>query len=490
MAETDVFSDLGSTLIDEHIFDAINVIRYKKRKRPDRESIYKQIQEKICVTNIEFSKLLDSLIEDGSVHVKETNEGKESFFNNEDLLESRLAELMTTLYDKSNDESLQSDDIEEQIDTCAGTNCCKKVVEIVQAHTRRIDTLFNDMNLRLFTSLSEERNIICKLTEEMTSLKQENKNLRDKINAKSSSKATVGTQTIVVTKEIVSETEIFAKEIATVGNQESLSSKINRQLNRARNNSKNKFYAYKEAISRSPQSTKDSNVFKDKSNAHEVVALESIQSTVDQDQTASDPPAIESKQKESSLKAAESKTKASNLEPSENSARINQIKAWPRGTTLLVGDSMIGGIFEKWISPAKKMKVRSFPGAVIDDLYDYMRPLLRKRPSNVIIHCGTNDSMTSSAKEIADKLLLLRKFVLSELNDCNVILSSPVNRLDSTQQGIIVRNVNVILKNTSGIEVIDNSNISAKHLGKKKLHLNPSGSTILTRNILNSMKCI
>ena len=33
MAETDVLSDLGSTSNDEHIFDAINVIRYKKRKR-------------------------------------------------------------------------------------------------------------------------------------------------------------------------------------------------------------------------------------------------------------------------------------------------------------------------------------------------------------------------------------------------------------------------------------------------------------------------
>ena len=131
---------------------------------------------------------MDSLIEDGSVHVKETNEGKESLFNNTDLLESRLAELMTTLYDKSHNDSLQLDDAREQMDTCAGTYCCEKVVEIVQAHTRRIDTIFNDMNLRLFTSLSEERYIICKLTEKMTYLKQENKNLRDRINAKSSSK--------------------------------------------------------------------------------------------------------------------------------------------------------------------------------------------------------------------------------------------------------------------------------------------------------------
>ena len=80
--------------------------------------------------------------------------------------------------------------------------------------------------------------------------------------------------------------------------------------------------------------------------------------------------------------------------------------------------------------------------------------------------------------------------MLSELNECSVILSSPVNRVDSTKQGIVVRNVNVILKNISNIEIIDNSNISVKHLGKKGLHLNPSGTTMLVRNIVNNMKRI
>ena len=108
----------------------------------------------------------------------------------------------------------------------------------------------------------------------------------------------------------------------------------------------------------------------------------------------------------------------------------------------------------------------------------------------MIIHVGTNDANKANAKEITDKLLRLRKFVLSELNECSVILSSPVNRVDSTKQGIVVRNVNVILKNISNIEIIDNSNISVKHLGKKGLHLNPSGTTMLVRNILNCMKRI
>ena len=57
------------------------------------------------------------------------------------------------------------------------------------------------MKLRLFTSLSEERKTICKLAEEMTPLKEENENLRDRINAKFSLKDIDGTQTKAVVNE-------------------------------------------------------------------------------------------------------------------------------------------------------------------------------------------------------------------------------------------------------------------------------------------------
>ena len=71
-----------------------------------------------------------------------------------------------------------------------------------------------------------------------------------------------------------------------------------------------------------------------------------------------------------------------------------------------------------------------------------------------------------------------------------MLLSTPVNQLDPEKPGITVRNINVILKNMSNIELIDNSNITEKYLGRKKLHLNPNGSTILVRNILRVMNNI
>ena len=161
---------------------------------------------------------------------------------------------------------------------------------------------------------------------------------------------------------------------------------------------------------------------------------------------------------------------------------------WPTGTTLVVGDSMLGGIEESRLGP--KRKVRSFPGATINDMFEYITPLLRKKPSRLIAHVGTNDASFSTAKQIAEDLHKFQTFIQSHLPNCVVIISSPVNRQDDPKKAVTIRNVNVILKNIPGINLIDNSNITTKHLGKRKLHLNLSGSTMLARNFLDKLRSL
>ena len=44
-----------------------------------------------------------------------------------------------------------------------------------------------------------------------------------------------------------------------------------------------------------------------------------------------------------------------------------------RNTILIVGDSMLSGIEERRIAKRnRKVKVKNFPGATIDDMYDYI----------------------------------------------------------------------------------------------------------------------
>ena len=60
----------------------------------------------------------------------------------------------------------------------------------------------------------------------------------------------------------------------------------------------------------------------------------------------------------------------------------NQVKAWPQGTVLIIGDSMIGGIEERKLKKYRA-KVRTNPGACVDDIYDYIAPLLKKKPAHI-----------------------------------------------------------------------------------------------------------
>ena len=65
---------------------------------------------------------------------------------------------------------------------------------------------------------------------------------------------------------------------------------------------------------------------------------------------------------------------------------------WKEGTTLVIGDSILAGLRGAKLSSNKKIKVCFFPGAKTEDLQYYLILYLKKKPDNIIIHIGTNDS--------------------------------------------------------------------------------------------------
>ena len=150
------------------------------------------------------------------------------------------------------------------------------------------------------------------------------------------------------------------------------------------------------------------------------------------------------------------------------------VHTWRKGSTLIVGDSMLGGVKEGLIGPRGNIKVRSFPGATLDDMIDYLRPLLRKRPDRVLLHAATNNAISHDSHEIIQKILDVKAFIENEVKGCTVIISSPINRLDNQKCATVIRNVNAQLKNIGNINLMANDNITTKHLGMKKLHLNMS----------------
>ena len=120
-------------------------------------------------------------------------------------------------------------------------------------------------------------------------------------------------------------------------------------------------------------------------------------------------------------------TTVPNVLPSIYSKPLEETAKWDNGTTLIIGDSLLYGIEE---SKLKNTKVRMYPGAGVEDMSYNIYPLLRKNPTNIIIHAGTNNAISDNSSYIFRKLVELKNFVLSLLPHCTVIFSGLIDRYD------------------------------------------------------------
>ena len=162
----------------------------------------------------------------------------------------------------------------------------------------------------------------------------------------------------------------------------------------------------------------------------------------------------------------------------------NYTKPWPKGTTLITGDSILCGIEEKRL---KKAKVRVFLGACVEDMYHYLTPLLKKKPTNIILHIGSNDAPYKSSANILMEIMDLKKNILSLLPMVNIHFSLPTLRVDNAKANEVLRELEGKLKSVCK-DTISNSNVDRGCLGKKGLHLNPKGSGRLAINFISLMR--
>ena len=163
-----------------------------------------------------------------------------------------------------------------------------------------------------------------------------------------------------------------------------------------------------------------------------------------------------------------------------------------RLTTEILGDLMVKGIqgfkMKEAVSQKENVLVRSFPAANTDAMNSYVCPNMKKSPSRVILHCGTNDLHTKQSPwTIAEDIIELAKAM--ESKDTEVLVSSIVQRRDKFNGKAL--EVNKALERECErmrLGFIDNSNIDPEsHLNGSGLHLNMEGTIILANNFIRAM---
>ena len=156
--------------------------------------------------------------------------------------------------------------------------------------------------------------------------------------------------------------------------------------------------------------------------------------------------------------------------------------------TLIVGESMLAGLREAKISRSKRIKIRYFPERQTEDLQYHLIPYLKKKPDNIIIHTGTNDSPYKTEDFIYKELVTVKETINElHLNCRSTVISSPIAQTDKKEANNILKKCNNILIQEEW-NVIFDSNISGSHLQRDGVHLNIKWCNMLAGNFLSRIR--
>ena len=160
---------------------------------------------------------------------------------------------------------------------------------------------------------------------------------------------------------------------------------------------------------------------------------------------------------------------------------------------IVAGDSMVknikGKALKKRLNQNEDILIYSFPGATVNDMHSYCKPLIDRAPDTVILHCGTNNLRSKKSDiEISTEIVTLAKSIASK--GIRVCVSGLIMKGDALEDK---RNkTNHILRDMcqeEKIKFLENGNIDAeKHLNNSNLHLNRYGDSILANNFIDILR--
>ena len=150
---------------------------------------------------------------------------------------------------------------------------------------------------------------------------------------------------------------------------------------------------------------------------------------------------------------------------------------YPSNTTVIAGDSIINGICEERLCGKNGViKVRIFPGATREDMQHKLFLIFEVNARHLILHVGTNNAESCTSREILDKLLKLKKSLISEkCPQCQKIFSNQPIRLHKAKANLTeIQLTNHLLQ--LKINVVYNRSFTDCGIGRKGFHLNFFGT--------------
>ena len=132
--------------------------------------------------------------------------------------------------------------------------------------------------------------------------------------------------------------------------------------------------------------------------------------------------------------------------------------------------------------------VKSFSGANIEGMKDFLQPIIRRSPDELILHVGTNNVRGSdSPEDLVAGISSLVSIINEKSPNTKVTVSGLIIRKGFNLKSKI-KSINNLLKLTceaNNWPFIDISNLDESCLNPRGLHLNRKGSSYLRSNFSN-----
>ena len=155
--------------------------------------------------------------------------------------------------------------------------------------------------------------------------------------------------------------------------------------------------------------------------------------------------------------------------------------------TVIAGDSIVKNLHGWRLSDMNNhVVVKSFAGATIEDMEDYLKPVIRKEPESIILHVGTNDLKNLSPKQVANGIANLGSQISEESPNTNIVLSSIILRTDNPQLAAKAAEANKLINSLCSKnkwKFINHSSINSSCLNSRGLHLNRKGTSYVAKNL-------
>ena len=117
----------------------------------------------------------------------------------------------------------------------------------------------------------------------------------------------------------------------------------------------------------------------------------------------------------------------------------------------------------------------------------FIMPYLRKSRYKIVFHVGTGDALQATPKEMLNAREDPKSFIQKHTPEYKIIISRLVLRVDKANSNDINEKYIELLKEAK-TDCIFNDNIVESDIDQHELHINESGSLILTKNLITGIR--